>query len=281
MISDTSVSMLEMKPQTEYGESSSFSMYLQQILVDRKKTRSNYSLRSFAQSLGMDPSLLSKILSGKRSVSSKLYRKLTEKLSLSPSQVRGFAREMGEKRIYSFSNVSSLVKDYQQVTADQFHLISDWYHYALYELVRVKGFKSNVAWIAKALGISRIEAKVALQRLERLGLIKKNKKSDWKQLSGSITNIKTEFTASALRKLQKQILSMAITALEEVPIQYRDQTSMTMAVDEKLLPEAKRRIAAFRRELSDFLQKSGQMNRVYHLSVSLYPAMKINKGDRE
>ena len=54
----------------------------------------------------------------------------------------------------------------------------------------------------------------------------------------------------------------------------RDQTSMTMAIDTKLLPQAKEKIKKFRRDMDRLLQSSDTKDEVYHLSVSLYPVTK-------
>ena len=76
---------------------------------------------------------------------------------------------------------------------------------------------------------------------------------------------------AARRKLQTQILEKAKLAIENTPITERDQSSITMAIDSNKIPEAKERIKQFRRDLCDFLKDSPNQNRVYHLSLSLYP----------
>jgi uncharacterized protein (TIGR02147 family) len=75
--------------------------------------------------------------------------------------------------------------------------------------------------------------------------------------------------------MQKQILTQALVALEEVPIEKRDQTSMTMAIDSSLIPEAKLRITRFRRELSSFLENGKKKDQVYQLALSLFPLTQI------
>jgi hypothetical protein len=48
---------------------------------------------------------------------------------------------------------------------------------------------------------------------------------------------------------------------------------MTMAVDPGKIPEAKKRILKFARELCEFME-AGKRSRVYELSVSLFPISK-------
>jgi hypothetical protein len=67
-------------------------------------------------------------------------------------------------------------------------------------------------------------------------------------------------------------LLQALEALEDVPLESRDQSSMTMAIDPSLLPEAKAKIRDFRRSLCAFLQENARpKSEIYQLSISLFP----------
>jgi uncharacterized protein (TIGR02147 family) len=240
-----------------------FRLFLQEELVERLKSNPRYSLRAFARALKVDPSLLSKILRGKRRISRQLLPQLVQRLDLSPAEA--------ERYLATDGHTQSATASYKQITLDHFHLISDWYHYAIFELVSVKGFCRDFRWIARALGITVPEAQAAVERLFRLGLLKEDAEGGWQQSESNITTIGSEYTATALRRMQKQILEMGIVALENTPVEERDQTAMTMAIDSSLLPEARKRIKRFRRELCDLLQKDRPRDGVYHLAITLYP----------
>ena len=76
--------------------------------------------------------------------------------------------------------------------------------------------------------------------------------------------------SAASRRRHKQILEKAVSSLEQHDRSERDMTSITMAINTALLPEAKVRIARFRQELSEFLE-AGPRDRVYVLSIQLFP----------
>jgi uncharacterized protein (TIGR02147 family) len=256
--------MLKAQPQT-------FRSLLQETLVSRCKANPAYSLRAFAKHLQIEPSFLSKILSGKRPTTTATIRKLAERLNLSPEEAAPFISKTTQQ-------AKAADADFQNLALDQFRMISDWYHYAILELIDVKGFESDAAWIAKKLGIKKIEAQTALERLERLEMIQKNKRGQYENTSGQNTTVGNEFTAVAFRKLQKQILLQSIEALENLDIAERDHSSMTMAIDPLLLPEAKKKIRDFRRELCAFLQENNRPKKeVFQLSLSLFPVT-ISKG---
>ncbi len=254
---------------TTHGD---FQRFLQETLVLRCKNNPAYSLRAFARQIGIEPSFLSKLISGKRKATPAVIKKISLVLSLGPSELEDFLN--GPKTELSPE------QRYQNLAMDHFLVISDWYHYAILELTLVEGFQSSPAWISQALGINPIQARDALERLERLEMLQKDESGNYSNASGSNTTVGHEFTASAFKKLQKQILMQAIDALENVPFELRDQSSMTMAIDPSLIPEAKKRLKDFRRELCQFLEgESPKRKEVFQLSLSLFPITKINPKD--
>lgn len=249
-------------------EPSDFRLFLQNELVRRCQKNPKYSLRAFAKSLQMDFSTLAKILNGKRSFGPRTILKISQRLGLEPQMIQSFLKEP--------SKSISAQNNFNQLTQDTFKIISDWYHYAILELARVDSFKHNITWIAKSLGISTYEARAAIERLERAGIIKLDDNGKWvDQTGGRNTTVGNNFTAAAFRNLQKQVIEKALIALEETPFEKRDQSSMTMAIDSRKLPEAKEKIKKFRRELAQFLSRDEKRDQVYNLSVSLYPITNI------
>ncbi len=247
--------------------SGDFRKFLQEELSLRIRTNSQYSLRSFARLLGISAPYLSLILSGKRKLNRKTILKLGKAFGLSPYEMSFFVDERAEQR-----DLGSELQpeNFRQIAFDHFQAISDWHHYAILELTKVKGFKSNVRWVARVLGISPNEVNAAIERLVKLEMLA-IKRGVWVDVSGELTNLDNEYIAIARRKLQKQILEKAIDALESLPSTERDQSSMTFAMDSSLLPEAKRRLTNFRRKLTKFLESGKSKDKVFHLSLSLYP----------
>jgi uncharacterized protein (TIGR02147 family) len=243
-----------------------FRIFLQQELVGRCQKNPKYSLRAFAKALSVGPSALSDMLNGKRTITKNMTERLGLALGLSPDHIEAFFRDEFP------SDFDSDKAIYRQHTLDTFAIISDWYHYAILALMRVKDFKPTSAWVAKSLGISKPEANLAIERLVRVGLLRKEKDGKWLDTTGGFsTNINGNLTSAANKKLQKQILELAIKALEEVPSELRDYTSMTMAIDPKYLPEAVEKIKKFRRGLAQFLEERSEPTAVYNLGISLYP----------
>jgi transcriptional regulator with XRE-family HTH domain len=244
-------------------ERASFRLWLQKQFTERCRRNPRYSLRAFAKALEMDASTLSQVLSGKRKISKNIIKAICDKLSASP-------KEMGFFGLSSRANGAEV--DYFQVNMDTFSVISDWYHYAILELTFTSEFKSDAKWIAKKLSITVEEAKAAIERLKRLGLLLEENGSLIKS-SRFLTNNAEVNTSAAHQQLQRQIVEKALVAIDEVSAEEKDITSMTMAIDLSNLNQARELIRRFRRDICSLLE-DGEQTQVYHLGIQLYPVSK-------
>jgi uncharacterized protein (TIGR02147 family) len=248
-------------------ERSIFRLWLQKQFTERCKKNPRYSLRAFAKTLDLDASSLSQILSGKRKLSKKGIQNICDKLSTSPKELQMFG--LIEKKN------DETDEDYLQLSIDTFSVISDWYHYAILELTYVSGFKADPKWISKKLSITVEESKSAVERLKRLGLLLEENRSLIKS-SKRLTNNGTINTSGAHKELQKQVISKALLAVDEVPQDEKDITSMTMAIDTKNLDKARLLIQKFRRDLCELLE-DGDQEQVYNLGIQLYPISTVQE----
>lgn len=244
-------------------------------LVRRCEKNPSYSLRSFAKSLELSPAFVSKLLKGDRAFTEKTIHLLSEKLALAPDQVQRFKKNLKSKKW------EAAAKDigYRQIGLDQFQLISDWYHFAILELVTVRNFKSDPAWIAEQLGISSYQASDALDRLLRLNYLKKGPRGKVILVEENSTIVGPEIAVPATRKQQMQILEKSLEALSQIPIEQRSQSSSTMAIPSDRLDEAKEIITEFRRKMASVMQRPGERDSVYQLSISFFP-LTINKKEK-
>ncbi len=245
-----------------------FRQMLQQSLLERCRKNPTYSLRAFARSLKISPSALSAMINGKRKITNKMMHRLGLELSLEMSQIE------------SFSQTDEAEAIAHQIKLDTFAIISEWYHYAILELMRLEHFKSDPKWIAQTLGLTKSEVNIAIERLIRVRLIKINENGSYIDLAADVTtHIEDGLTSQAAKRYQKQILSKAIDAINDVDIKYRDNTSVAFATHLDDIPEIKNRIQKFRKELISFIESKNnrKQDAVYQIGLALYPLSKIDK----
>lgn len=254
--------------------------------MNRIARNSRFSMRAFARDLQLQPSALSQILSGKRSISDRLVNRIFSKISLTPKeqmlflvslantkQQSGFKRISPKLKLLLKKQNHSSVQLAYQLSTEKFSIIADWYHYAILELTQVEGFISQTEWIAVQLGLQTVQVELAIDRLVEVGLLKWDNNHLVKaKLQYEVTD--KHITTLALRVRQRQILEKSILSLEQDPIETRKHSAMTLAIDPDRLDEAKSRIDHFIQELTAFLE-GGKQKKVYELLVNLFPLQPI------
>lgn len=254
-----------------------FRTFLNQEFAERRRRNGGYSLRRFAKDLGQDPSALARLLHGKVPIGPHSIEKLGRALLLGVDEIEEFKgeaqrrRSRTKKRSVENSDSSPSRQEYQAIQSDTFRVISDWYHFAILELIHVKGFQSHAGWISQRLDVPVAEIRFALERLERLGLIAHTKKGYKDMTSGWSTNIAQPFFDSGHRRMQKQVLEKAVRALETVPVAKRDQSTITLAFPQKRMAEAKDWIKNFRRKFNKEFGQTDRSDSVYNLTIAFYP----------
>jgi uncharacterized protein (TIGR02147 family) len=234
----------------------------------RKQRNVQYSLRAFARDLDIPPGRLSEIFSQKRALTLGIAEKISLRLVLSPTEKKKLLEPFKQKS--GGDNPDS--EDYKLVEDDVFYLLSEWHHFAILNLIETRNFKNDPKWIAKRLAISALDVTLSLDRLERLGLIK----ISGGKVAATEKNLKTsdQKVNHALRKAHRDSLEQAIQAIDEVPIELRDISSMVIPVNMKRLNGAKKLIRDFRRKLMRFLEQ-GEKSEVYNLNIQLVPVTKV------
>jgi uncharacterized protein (TIGR02147 family) len=214
-------------------------------------------------------------LSGKRNLTLPLIRHFSQKFGYSKEETKEWCDCLdrywrGKRNLESLSLLSAdhSSDSYHKLSEELFQFIGNWYHIALLNLLRTKGFRASPPWIAGRLGISVNEAEEAVKRLLRLRLVK------WSNctLVRTKANIKTpdNIPSKAIREAHTQALNLAIASLHQREIHERDVTSMTIAISPRRVQEAKKLIKTFRRRVADLLEE-GEKTEVYHLSIALFP----------
>lgn len=246
-------------------------------LSQRCERNPRYSLRAFAKALGVDASVLSRVLSGHRALSIATARRVAETLRLPPERKTAFLASIVTEQGNGPDNSRSkkLAKNRREafeLEPEVFRVISDWYHYAILELTFTASFRPDPRWVAKQLGIQVSEARLALDRLLKLGLLERAGGKVRKAKPALTIKDKTT-TSTAQRAHQRQILEKAIASLEADPLDRRSMTGMTMAIDPSKIELARRRIQSFMSSLCAELG-SGSSRTVYQLGIALYPLQK-------
>jgi transcriptional regulator with XRE-family HTH domain len=241
-----------------------FGLLLRQEFLRRCRKNPSYSLRAYARQLGVDASLLSKIIRGQRNASENLVRLIAPQIGIKAADIPGI-----------LSNKKDLF--YSTLDEDIFAVISDWFHFAILELMKTTSFQGEPGWIAKRLNVNRSQVEDAIERLIRLEFVEeKNGTLSLRAKNNTWAN--NEMTSVARKQLQLQLAAKATEAIQDVPFEIRESGSLTVACSKRLVPEVKARIQKFRKELDEFIELQNEHEEVYQLMVSFFPLTKVSNG---
>lgn len=233
--------------------------------AERRQRNASYSLRAYAKSLAIDSSTLSALMNGKRPLTPKTAKKLLTRLN------EGQELSKSDLLLATLEPEADGPKRYTELDAEAFTAIASWEHFAILSWLEVKGANTSVKAIATRFGLSVRGAQAALDRMERLGLVRCYN-DRWRPTGHALTT-STDVPSASLREAHRQTIAKAVDAIEAVAVEQRDITGITMAVNAAKLGEAKVLIKDFRRRLARLLE-DGQATDVYRLNVQLFPLSK-------
>ena len=245
---------------------------MQREFLRCQSRNSSYSLRAYAKKLGLFPSALSEILNGKRPITRKMGQKILTRLAHDPAESGEILLSLKGRNTKPSSGPHVLTQSFTQLSSDQYRVLSDWYYFALLSLAETAGFRPDPKWIARRLGIRVSEARTALARLKRLGLLVQDTSGKISPTGASLTTT-SDVRDLSLQKSHHQNLDLARRSLDEDSVEIRDITAITLAIAPSKMKRAKERIQRFRREMAEFLE-AGEKEEVYKLCIQLFPVSK-------
>lgn len=245
---------------------------LNEHLTEAQLKNPLYSLRSFAKKVGLPASALSEIMNGKRRLSREKARGVLNRLCVDPDLSARILGGFPEKMKYNRRSRDEAVR-YTRLDMDHFRVVSDWHHFAILSLSETEGYRHDPKWIARRLGIRAGEASLALDRLERLGMLERDEKTGKVIQTGVSYATSDDVADLSLRKAHAQNLELARRSLEGDAVDERDFTAITMAIDPEMLPLAKKMIREFRDRLCATLE-SGAKKEVHKFCMQLIPLTK-------
>jgi uncharacterized protein (TIGR02147 family) len=243
-------------------------------MVQRQERNSAYSLRAFARDLGTSAAVLSMVLQGKRAVTTEKAISWADRLKFPTDKrqqlLRAVTEDLQGRLDPTLRRTRALEEQmsYVQIQMDQFSIISDWWHFGLLNLAKLKNFHSDISWMCSRLGITHEECTEALERLQRLGLMD-CQKGQWTRTARPLET-PTDVPSEVIRSFHRQNIRRALTSIDDVDVEDRDITSIMIPTDKAKLAEAKKRIRLFRKEMAAFLGE-GEGDEVYSLNIQLFP----------
>lgn len=262
---------------------------LRKHLIRKQKTHPSYSIRALARDIGVSPSYMNSVFSGKKPLPQKRLREIAKRLdidsvglivlkkSMAYNKITTEEQDLIRAEVIENGKESSInfIEKFKEESANHLALWSHWYYIAILDLSTTITFKVDPVWIAKKLAIETRQASAALNFLiQQKYLVEKNGRL---QKADFLLRMPARKPNQTIREFHTQLMIKAIKTMRENQSQddydRRLITGIILAADSRKIPEAKKRLNLFIHDLAEFLCTE-ETDQVFQLGVQLFPLCK-------
>ncbi len=273
-------------------EHSDYRTFLQAVYAAAKAEETSYSYAKLSTDLGLGSSNAHSVIHGRRPLTEKAGLKIAEELKLNAVQRRYLlalirqerSDDVGEREA-AFAERLELKRKLlpTELSRSQLAFFEHWYHAAILELLRLDRGRDQPEWLAAELRpeVSVGEVKASLALLTELGYLAPSAEKGRLFPTEATISTGNEVRGLALTSYHRQMLALAVRALDSIAQEDRDISAITVAVSADLQAKMKDEIIALRKR---FLKLAEEENAttgdIYQLNIQLFPLAKKTK-DRQ
>ncbi len=255
--------------------------YLSDFFEYQRDHGSFFSFRYAQKKIGVDASNLAKIIQGKRHVTDSAFDSFVNFLKLDETQrdyfrlLVLFSRSRSEsksrayfEKIRSFNSITAT-----KISLDRYEFYQKWYYTAVLALLYFFPAKRG-EWdrIGKKLQpmISGIQAREAVELLERLGFITVDRNGQFKHTDSIITSGE-QWQSIALETFQRQTLELALQAMDTIPVENRYVSTLTVTLSDSSYKKIREITSEYRKAVLKEVATSDETDRVYQINTQMFP----------
>ena len=263
-----------------FSDISDYRDFLKEYYDRRKAEMPFYSYRMMGDKLGLDSSYLYRVLQKKQHLPAHALPAAKEILNLSGREAEYFdllfsaavTKDKGKREELMAKALDLRDVDRHSLQAAELKLLENWWIPAVRAYLELNGGVVNVKQISRDLcpPITEAQAQDAIDTLLEVGLVKK-------MASGKLAVTDAHLTAGgpekklAVRHFQKEVLSLASDALDNIPVDERNISTLTLSVDQSCFDDLGDMLREFRRLVQKRVDSAKNPDRVMQLSMAFYP----------
>jgi uncharacterized protein (TIGR02147 family) len=254
-----------------------YSEILLREFESRRKRNRAYSLRAFANFLGVASGTLSSILRGQRPIPLKMAHNFVSKLKLDSAQEQVFLESANATSdMRKLLRVKPPKRSDLLLDEDRAILLTEWEHFAVLALLETEAHFVSVEEIGKRLQVSQSRTRQVLNTLSDFGFVDQVRKNKFSLTKFGKERGATIADLASLQTANRRSLELALQKISYSgeDISYFD--SATIAVSKFRILEAQELIIEFRKRLCALLEM-GERDEVYMFNVQLFPLSRPEK----
>lgn len=275
--------MLDWEDVVDYRE------LFKRFYAQQKEIMPLYSYRLMGLKLGLDASQLFRIIHKEQHLPTRCIPLAKDLLGLSGRAGKYFETILAASRTRTHAkrkellDIAFALRDVERLSVGSHELrfLSQWWVPVVHTFLEVSGGKALPEEIASRLkpSITAEMAAEALEILKKLNFVKRLP-SGRLGLSQTHLTISGPEKAVAVRSFQKAVLNHAIAALDDTPVDQRDISTLTVAVDAECFADIREMSREYRRQVQKRVEESSLPDRVMQLSMALFPVVPALGGGK-
>jgi len=264
--------------------------WLKEAMEERRQSERVFSMRYAAQKTGIDHSLLVKILQGKRHLSTANTPPLAKFLGLdAPRQAYltllvDYARARNDDQIrLAFEKINDArPHSRERLEAARYEYFQSWRHVAMRSLLDWHPFHGE-DWdgLGQMLSppISGRQARESVELLERLELLARDPDGRYRVAQAHVSTGE-RWHSAAVKSFQKEVIRLSEGAIDRIPREQRDVSTLTVALSRTALDEIRAVLKEARAQIVKIADRlpADESDAVYQLNQQFFPVTRLPDG---
>jgi uncharacterized protein (TIGR02147 family) len=264
-----------------------FVKYLRDYYEARHAIDRWFSYRYIQSKTGIDPGYLYKIFQGKKALPQKKIPTFATMLGFSKREKEYFTLLV----MYGQAKTNESIRRYFEkmlqfrevpmhtMLVGEYEYYTKWYYAAIRQILSIIRFSGDFAALARMTvpAITPTEAKKSIALLCKLGLVEKLQDGSYRSIDKFLSTGEN-WHSIAVRRFQQETIGLAHQALDTVPKEQRDVSTVTVTLSKEAFNEARERIRQFRQDMIELINMGGDPEGVYHVNIQMIPIGRLVQG---
>jgi uncharacterized protein (TIGR02147 family) len=193
------------------------------------------------------------------------------------------AKSISEKNDFYNQLIEYRRQKYKNLSNDELTLFSKWYYPIIREIINYSDFKDDYEWLAEQVtpALRDYEAKDAIEILDKLGIIKRDKSGYYHQ-SDTVLTTGNEIRSLHVVNYQFKMINLAKKAIENVEPSERNISGVTLSISEDKFQLLKQEYQNFRKKIIQIAtDDTSKADRVIRCNLQLFPLSKRNASNEQ
>ncbi len=267
-------------------EYTDYRKFLRDYYEEARKKNPAFSYQVFSRKAGIKSrGFLYNAVHGRRSLSMSHVFALSQAMHFNRYESEYFENLVAfnqastlKERNYFYERLSSIKTNGpkawkpQIIRNEQFEYYSKLHYGVVRSIIDMHGFDGDYEALSKMVWprITPAQARSAIELLEKLGFIKKQKNGNYEVTNKSIAT-EPEVVSLAVLNFHKQSAALALRTIEEMPREERNFSGCMLGISKQSYERICEEIRVFRSRLLQIAEDDQKADTVYQLNFQLFP----------